>query len=66
MSTLSPSAFRTLALAQPAAAPRYGHPGRVLAFLPLIWALNLLDLLFTLLAGTMRDFVELNPTTSGL
>ena len=39
-----------------------GLGGRlVLALLPLIWALNLLDLLFTLLAYQLGDFDELNP-----
>jgi hypothetical protein len=33
----------------------------VLALIPLIWALNLLDLLFTLLAYQTGDFDELNP-----
>jgi len=31
-----------------------------------IWALNLLDLLFTLLAYQMNDFDELNPLASAL
>jgi hypothetical protein len=66
MNTFSPSAIQTMNVAPAAAPPRYGHPGRVLALLPLIWALNLLDLVFTLLAGTMRDFVELNPLASPL
>jgi hypothetical protein len=34
---------------------------KVLALIPVIWALNLLDLLFTLLAYQMGDFDELNP-----
>lgn len=38
----------------------------VLALIPVIWALNLLDLLFTLLAYQMRDFDELNPLASAL
>lgn len=37
------------------------RPGRVMALLPAIWALNLLDLFFTLLGITTRNFVEMNP-----
>jgi hypothetical protein len=49
------------------AGPRMpGRQGRVLVLLPIIWALNLLDLLFTLLAGTTRDFIELNPLAARL
>ena len=38
----------------------------VLALIPVIWALNLLDLVFTLLAYQMGDFDELNPLASSL
>jgi hypothetical protein len=38
----------------------------VLALIPVIWVLNLLDLLFTLLAYQMSDFNELNPLASAL
>ena len=40
------------------------HARRVLLLLPLIWGLNLVDLLFTLLADTTREFIELNPLAS--
>jgi len=50
-----------------AASPRvHDHSKRVLLLLPLIWGLNLLDLMFTLLADTTREFVELNPLASPL
>ena len=39
---------------------------RVLVLIPIIWGLNLLDLLFTRLAYLTRDFVELNPLASHL
>ncbi len=58
----------TLANSSPAigpAGPR-GASARVLAFLPVIWALNLLDLLFTLLACQFGEFVELNPLAARL
>jgi hypothetical protein len=38
----------------------------VLALIPLIWALNLLDLVFTLLAYQTDDFRELNPLASSI
>ena len=66
MSTVSPSMIRAMNAAQAAAAPRHGRPGWVLTLLPLIWVLNLLDLLFTLLAGTTRGFIELNPLAAHL
>ncbi len=34
---------------------------KVVALIPVIWVLNLLDLLFTLLAYQLGDFDELNP-----
>jgi hypothetical protein len=49
------------------ASPRRAIGARmVLALIPVIWALNLLDLLFTLLAYQMGDFDELNPLASAL
>ncbi len=46
--------------ANPARGARLGER-IVLGLLPLIWALNLLDLLFTLLAYQVGNFEELNP-----
>ena len=37
-----------------------------LALIPVVWALNLLDLLFTMLAYQMEGFRELNPLASSL
>jgi hypothetical protein len=52
---------------QVGASPRRVTGARVvLALIPVIWALNLLDLLFTLLAYQMSDFNELNPLASAL
>ncbi len=62
MTALNPNLAMSPMFPATAARPEApGHPVRVLTLLPVLWALNLLDLLFTLLAETMRGFVELNP-----
>lgn len=66
MTTAPTSLGLSLQAAGSTPAVRPGRPGIVLAMLPVIWVLNLLDLFFTLLADTTREFVELNPLAAGL
>lgn len=44
-----------------------GNPAfRVLLLIPIIWFLNLTDLVFTILASRQSEFIELNPLASSM
>jgi hypothetical protein len=68
MSTLSAHPQASSFAGDPAGAARSarGRGARVMIFLSALWALNLLDLLFTVLAVQIAEFIEMNPLAKGL